>query len=135
MGDLKDDRSNVYVLIDEAHRTQYGDYHSELKAVLPESSRFAFTGTPIPKTIREFGRIAKDEYEKYLDRYSIRDSIDDGATKEIIYTFGPIDLQLDKDNLKIGWEEIAEELSKEEKRIVEKRVRPWRVILKKPERI
>jgi type I restriction enzyme R subunit len=135
LGDLKDERENVFVLIDEAHRTQYGDFHSELKAVLPEASRFAFTGTPIPKTIREFGKISTNEFEKYLDRYSIKDSIDDGATVEIIYTFGPTDLQLDKENLKKGWDELSKELSKEEKQAVQKRVQPWKTIIKKPERI
>jgi type I restriction enzyme R subunit len=130
-----DKRPNVYVLIDEAHRTQYGDYHSELKAVLPGSSRFAFTGTPIPKTIREFGRIKANEFEKFLDRYSIKDAIDDGATVEIIYTFGPTDLQLDKESLKKGWDELTAELSNEEKQVVQRKIQPWKTIIKKPERI
>lgn len=130
-----DPRENVYILIDEAHRTQYGDFHSELKAALPQAGRYAFTGTPIPKTIKEFGKISSTEVEKYLDRYSIQDSIDDGATKEIIYTYGPTDLQVDKDTLKKGWDELTESLEEEEKQEVQKRVRPWKTIIKKPERI
>lgn len=73
--------------------------------------------------------------EHYLDRYSIKDAIDDGATKEIRYTFGPVEYQLDKEKLKQGWTEISNELSEEEKEAVQRRVRPWRTFLKNPERI
>lgn len=138
LGDRKDLRDNIIVLIDEAHRTQYGDYQMELRAVLPNAKRFAFTGTPIPKTHQEFGNIAAEprgKYEYYLDRYSIQDAIDDGATKPIRYTFGPIEWFLDKEKLKAGYEEITAELTEDQKRLVEKRVQPWKTFLKHPERI
>ena len=137
LGDRKDLRDNVIVLIDEAHRTQYGDYQMELRAVLPNAKRFAFTGTPIPKTHQEFGIVDHDKgkHEYYLDRYSIQDAIDDGATKSIRYTFGPIEWFLDKEKLKAGYEEITAELTEDEKRLVEKRVQPWKTFLKHPERI
>lgn len=136
LGDRKDLRDNVIVLIDEAHRTQYGDYQSELQAVLPNAKRFAFTGTPIPKTHKEFGIIDKTTIvEAYLDRYSIQDAIDDGATKPIRYTFGPIEWFLDKEKLKAGYAEITAELNEEEKRLVERRVQPWKTFLKHPDRI
>lgn len=67
LGEIADSRDNVIVLIDEAHRTEYGDYQMELRAVLPNAKRFAFTGTPIPKTHREFGIRNEDgKIEYYL---------------------------------------------------------------------
>lgn len=54
LGNIEDLRENVILLIDEAHRTQFGDFQIELKSVLPNAKRFAFTGTPIPKVHREF---------------------------------------------------------------------------------
>lgn len=136
LGDIEDKRDNIIILIDEAHRSQYGDFQIELQSVLPNARRFAFTGTPIPKTHQEFG-IKKDNggHEYYLDRYSIQDSIDDGATVPIRYTFGPMEWFLDKEKLKIGYEEITADLNDEERRIVEKRVQPWKVFLKHPQRI
>ena len=109
----------------------------ELQAVLTNAKRFAFTGTPIPKTHQEFGIVdhEKGKHEYYLDRYSIQDAIDDGATKPIRYTFGPIEWFLDKEKLKQGYEEITAELTEDEKRLVEKRVQPWKVFLKHPDRI
>ena len=136
LGNIVDDRGNVIVLIDEAHRTEYGDYQMELQAVLPNAKRFAFTGTPIPKTHREFG--IKDEnykIEYYLDKYSVIDAINDGATKPIKYTLGPSQWFLDKDKLKIGYEEITAGLEEDEKRQVEQKVQPWKSLMKKQERI
>lgn len=136
LGDRQDLRNNVIILIDEAHRTQYGEFQMELQAVLPNAKRFAFTGTPIPKTHQEFGIVKeKGDHEYYLDRYSIQDAIDDGATVPIRYTFGPQEWFLDKDNLKQGYEEITAELTEDQKRLVEKRVQPWKVFLKHPDRI
>lgn len=136
IGDLQpDDRENVYILIDEAHRTEYGYFHSFLKAAFPNAKRFAFTGTPIPKTQVEFGAEKEGKIEPYLDRYSIDDSIKDGATKPVRYTFGQSDLELDREKLKEGYEEITGELDEEQKRLVEKRIRPWKEFLKGPTRI
>ena len=137
LGNRKDLRDNVIVLIDEAHRTQYGTFQMELQKVLPNAKRFAFTGTPILKTHQEFGIVdhKKGKHEYYLDRYSIQDAIDDGATKPIRYTFGPIKWFLDKEKLKQGYKEITAELTEDEKRIVEKQVQPWKVFLKHPDRV
>ncbi|MBQ8968277.1 MAG: HsdR family type I site-specific deoxyribonuclease [Bacteroidaceae bacterium] len=136
LGDIKDERDNVIVLIDEAHRTEYGDYQMELRAVLPNAKRFAFTGTPVPKTHREFGIKDSDgKMEFYLDKYSVIDAIEDGATKPIKYTFGPTQWFLDRENLKKGYEEITADLEEDERRQVEQKVQPWKTLMKKPERI
>ena len=136
LGSIIDERDNVIVLIDEAHRTEYGDYQMELRAVLPNAQRFAFTGTPIPKTHREFGIKGEDgKIEYYLDKYSVIDAINDGATRPIKYTLGPSQWFLDKENLKKGYEELTAELEEEQKRQVEKTVQPWKTLMKKQERI
>lgn len=136
LGEISDDRDNVIVLIDEAHRTEYGGYQMELRAVLPNAKRFAFTGTPIPKTHREFGVKNEDgKIEFYLDKYSVLDAINDGAIRPIKYTFGPTQWFLDKENLKKGYEDITADLEEDQKRQVEQKVQPWKTIMKKHERI
>jgi type I restriction enzyme, R subunit len=136
LGDRKDNRDNIILLIDEAHRSQYGEYQIELQNVFENARRFAFTGTPIPKTHKEFGiREGTKLVEAYLDRYSIDDAIKDGATKKIRYTFGPTKWHLDKEKLKQGWKEITDELSEDEKRLVERRTQPWKQFLKHPDRV
>lgn len=127
LGDEVDDRDNIIVLIDEAHRTQYGDFHSELMRVLPNARRFAFTGTPILKTTQTF--------RDYLDRYKIKEAIEDGATKPVHYTFGPQKWHLDKDKIKEGWDNITAELTEDQTNIVARQVQAWKVFLKHPDRI
>lgn len=78
---------NILLLIDEAHRTQYGILAAMRKTVFPNAMAFGFTGTPVFKyernTFIEFGYPERGEY--YLDVYFIRDSIRDGFTLPLIY--------------------------------------------------
>jgi len=68
---------NILVIIDEAHRTQYNLLGANLRRALPNSVKIAFTGTPIEKTELTF----KD----YIDKYGIKQSVQDGVTVEIVY--------------------------------------------------
>lgn len=73
------------VMVDEAHRTQEKDLGAYLRAILPQSVRFGFTGTPVKKgdmdTYTNFGVRG----EKYLDKYGIQDAVADGATVPVYY--------------------------------------------------
>lgn len=68
---------NILIMIDEAHRTQYKFLGANLRKALPNAVRIAYTGTPIEKTEMTFG--------EYIDRYSIKQAVDDGVTVEIVY--------------------------------------------------
>lgn len=68
---------NILILTDEAHRSQYSKLGANLDRALPNASRIAFTGTPIDKTVHTFG--------DYIDKYTMRQSIKDGVTLEIVY--------------------------------------------------
>ncbi|WP_167911441.1 type I restriction endonuclease subunit R [Thermococcus sp. 21S7] len=81
-------KREVLFLIDEAHRTQYGQLAAAMRAIFPEAIFFGFTGTPIffnrnRNTFETFAYPKEGEY--FLDVYFIRDSIRDGFTLEIIY--------------------------------------------------
>ena len=74
---LLNESSNILIMIDEAHRTQYKLLGANLKKALPNAIRIAFTGTPIEKTEQTFG--------DYIDKYSIKQAVEDGVTVEIVY--------------------------------------------------
>ena len=81
-------RSNIYVLIDEAHRTTGGDLGNFLMAGLPNASYIGFTGTPVDKTAYgkgTFKTFGCEDDKGYLDKYSIADSIEDGTTLPLFY--------------------------------------------------
>ncbi|MBI5192602.1 MAG: type I restriction endonuclease subunit R [Nitrospirae bacterium] len=67
----------ILILTDEAHRSQYSKLGANLDSALPNATRIAFTGTPIDRTEETFG--------DYIDKYTMRQAIKDGATLEIVY--------------------------------------------------
>ena len=85
-------RSNVYVFIDEAHRSVAKDLGTYLMAALPNATIIGFTGTPVDKTAYGKGTFkifgAEDE-PGYLDKYSIAESIEDETTLPIRYKPAP----------------------------------------------
>ncbi|MEJ5299357.1 MAG: HsdR family type I site-specific deoxyribonuclease [Thermodesulforhabdaceae bacterium] len=96
-------RTNVFVLVDEAHRSTGADLGNYLMGALPKATYIGFTGTPIDRTaygkgtFKVFG--VDDPPHGYLDRYSIRDSIQDGTTVPLHYALAPNELKVDRDVL------------------------------------
>ncbi|MDZ7371260.1 MAG: type I restriction endonuclease subunit R, partial [candidate division KSB1 bacterium] len=98
-------RSNVFVLVDEAHRTTGGDLGNYLMGALPNAVYIGFTGTPIDRTahgkgtFKTFGGDEGGEHagRPYLDKYSIRESIQDGTTVPLHYQLAPNDLIADRE--------------------------------------
>ncbi len=81
---------NWILMVDEAHRTQEKDLGAYVRALLPDATRFGFTGTPVKKgdkdTFQNFGAPrAGSKGEAYLDKYGIDDAVADGATVPIFY--------------------------------------------------
>lgn len=95
-------RDNIFVLIDEAHRTTSSDLGNYLVAALPNATYFGFTGTPIDKitygkgTFKVFG---KDDEKGYLDKYTIAESIEDGTTIPLHYALAPSEIRVPQDML------------------------------------
>ena len=78
---LNEDDS-ILVLVDEAHRSNTSDLHANLLKALPNCARIGFTGTPI---IMGAKKRTHEIFGAYIDRYTIRQSEDDGATVPILY--------------------------------------------------
>ncbi|MEM5778050.1 MAG: HsdR family type I site-specific deoxyribonuclease [Candidatus Aenigmatarchaeota archaeon] len=67
----------ILIMVDEAHRSQYKKLAANLDKALPQATYIAYTGTPTDRTEKKF----KD----YIDKYTMRQSIEDGVTLEIVY--------------------------------------------------
>lgn len=104
-------RENVFLLVDEAHRTTSGDLGNYLVAAIPNATMLGFTGTPIDKiaygkgTFKVFG---KDDDKGYLDKYSISESIEDGTTLPLNYTLAPNDIRVPREQLEKEFLDLAE---------------------------
>ncbi len=76
------DADNVVVMVDEAHRTQYGRLAAKMRQALPQATFVGFTGTPIDK---DFRRSTLGVFGGLIDSYTIPQSVADGATVPIYY--------------------------------------------------
>ena len=104
-------RSNLYVLIDEAHRTTGGDLGNFLMAGLPNATYIGFTGTPVDKTAYgkgTFKTFGYDDDKGYLDKYSIAESIEDGTTLPLYYQLAPNEMRVPYETLDAEFLSLAE---------------------------
>lgn len=130
--DQLSDRKNIVVIADEAHRTQYGfeaklvdEKDKETKEVigkriaygfakymrdaLPNATYIGFTGTPIEGTDVNTPQV----FGNYIDRYDIKDAVDDGATVKIFYESRLAKVNLDEEGRRLI-EEFDKDLEQDE---------------------
>ncbi len=104
-------RDNVYVFIDEAHRSVAKDLGTYLMAALPNATIIGFTGTPIDKTAQGEGTFkifGADDELGYLDKYTIAESIEDETTLPIRHTMAPSEMTVPAERLDKEFFALAE---------------------------
>ncbi len=135
------ERQNVILFIDEAHRSQEGDLATYMRAALPNALRFGFTGTPVNSnkigkgTFYTFGQADPDGY---LDKYGLDESIQDRTTVPLYYTLAPVELRVDRVTLEEEFFKLVEEndvASIEELNRLLDKADTLKAVLKAPERV
>ena len=118
------ERDNIIVMVDEAHRTQEGNLGEKMRLALPNAFFFGLTGTPINRidknTFKTFG--AEEDTSGYMSKYSFSDSIRDGATLPLHFEAVPVELHVDKEKLNAEFDALTEGLSDADKAQLSKRV-------------
>jgi type I restriction enzyme R subunit len=112
------ERSNIIVVADEAHRSQYNfisGFAKHIRDALPNASFIGFTGTPIEAADRSTPAV----FGKYIDVYDIQQAVEDHATVPILYESRLIELDIDKEareQIDKEFEELTEgeEITKKE---------------------
>ena len=116
-GEVIDDRDNIILLMDEAHRTQEGDLGKKMRTALPNAFFFGLTGTPINRndhnTFACFGSV-EDEYG-YISKYTFQNSVADGATLELNFKTVPVEMHLDEAKLQEEFDSLTDQISEEDK--------------------
>ncbi|MCI4463894.1 MAG: type I restriction endonuclease subunit R, partial [Caldisericum sp.] len=116
---------NILVIIDEAHRSQYKELGANLRTALPNATMLAFTGTPIDKTEVFFG--------DYIDKYTIRESVDDKVTVPIYYEGRVHRANItDKESMNRAFEDVFAAFSNDEKALLMGKY-TWRAYLEAEE--
>jgi type I restriction enzyme, R subunit len=134
-----DDRSNIIVLVDEAHRTQEGGLGRKMREAMPNAFLFGLTGTPINtrdrNTFWAFGE--ESDAGGYLSRYSFHDSIRDGATLKLHFEPRLTEIRIDQEGLDAAFEELAgrDDVSDADKAALSKRAASLEHLIKAPDRV
>ena len=101
------DTPNIFVLIDEGHRSQYGSFNVKMRRVFPTACFIAFTGTPLMKdeknTAYKFGGL--------IDVYSINDAVADKAVVPLLYEGRHNQINVNERPLDNFFEQVAEPLN------------------------
>jgi len=107
---VKIENKDVFVLVDESHRTNYGSLAAKMRLVFPNGCYIGFTGTPLmknEKTAMRFGG-------KYIHKYTIKDGVDDKAIVPLIYEGRFVEQNVDENNIDLWFEQITRRLSKKQ---------------------
>ena len=104
---LKNDSRNIFVLVDESHRSNYGGLAAKMRVVFPNACYLGFTGTPLMKseknTMKRFGAL--------IHKYTIKDGVDDKAIVPLIYEGKFVDQTVDEENIDLWFEQVTKNLS------------------------
>ncbi len=125
---------DILVLVDEAHRTQSGVFGDNLVISLPNSTRVAFTGTPLIAK-----KVKKRTYERfgsYIDKYKMKESIADGSTLRIKYEGKTVRSRIkSKKKMDTEFEDMFEDKTKEELIAIKKKYGTKANVLESEKRI
>lgn len=81
-------KGDLYVFVDECHRSQSGDLHSAMKAILPNAMFIGFTGTPL---LKEDKQTSLEVFGPYIHSYKFNEAVADGVVLDLRYEARDID--------------------------------------------
>nr|WTA70834.1 HsdR family type I site-specific deoxyribonuclease [Micromonospora sp. NBC_00855] len=130
-------RQNIVCLVDEAHRTQEGDFGQRMRSALPNAFLFGLTGTPINErernTFRTFG--ADADPGRYLSRYTQADSIRDRATLPLHFEPRPTEFHIDHAAIEAEFDRLTDGLSEEDRESLSRRAGRMGRLVKASDRV
>ncbi len=108
---LKNDSRDIFVLIDESHRSNYGSLATKMRTVFPNACYIGFTGTPLMKN--EKNTMAK--FGKLIHKYTIKDGVEDKAIVPLIYEGKFVDQNVDEGNIDLWFDQVTKRLNDAQK--------------------
>lgn len=123
---------NIFILIDESHRSQYGELHIKMKQVFPNACYLGFTGTPLMKkdksTMIKFG-------SRMIHKYTIKDGVDDKAIVPLLYEGRLVEQTVNRNAIDKRIEMITRNLNEKQKEELKSKWSKFEVIASSEQRI
>lgn len=108
---------NIFVLIDEGHRTQHGTFNINMQKAMPNACYMAFTGTPLfqkdKNTMHKFGGM--------IDQYTVKQAVEDGAVLPLVYEGRYSDQSVDEEIIDNYFNYVSEDLTEYERADLKKK--------------
>lgn len=114
---FKDESQNIFVLVDESHRSQYGSAHANMKRIVPNASYIGFTGTPLMKSEKNTSK----KFGGFIHKYTIDQAVKDGAVLPLLYEGRSAKLSVNKMQIDKEFERLSENLSQEAQKDLKKK--------------
>ena len=115
---VRDENRNIFVLVDESHRGQYGATHTKMRKVFPNACYIGFTGTPLLKkdksTAAKFGGFIEP-------MYTIDQAVEDKMVVRLLYEGRHVVQEVDQKQIDAWFERVSEGLTKEQKTDLKKK--------------
>lgn len=133
---VKDDSQNIFVLVDEGHRSQFGENHALMKNTFKNAAFIAFTGTPIRKMVKsEVDQATEVQFGDFIHKYTMENALDDGAVCPIVYEGRMGELTGDREKLDRWFDRVTKDLNDDQKVALKKRFSMEQEVLKAEDRI
>ncbi|ARN70624.1 type I restriction endonuclease subunit R [Nonlabens tegetincola] len=114
---FKEESQNIFVLVDESHRSQYGSAHANMKRIVPNASYIGFTGTPLMKSQKSTSK----KFGGFIHKYTIDQAVKDGAVLPLLYEGRSAKLSINKKQIDKGFERLAAPLNEEARKDLKKK--------------
>ena len=115
--EVKNPSRDIFVLVDESHRSNYGLMATRMRSVFPNACYIGFTGTPLMKseknTMARFGRL--------IHKYTIRDGVEDGAIVPLIYEGRFVEQKVDEENINLWFKQTTRRLTEAQREDLRKK--------------
>lgn len=108
---ISDESSNIFVLVDESHRSQYGVSHAKMQNVFPNACYIGFTGTPLLKK----EKATATKFGGFIHKYTMNQAVADGAVTPLLYEGRMSELHGDQVQIDKWFERITKDLTVEQK--------------------
>lgn len=115
--DFRDEDKNIFVLVDESHRGQYGSAHARMKKMLPNASYIGFTGTPLLKSEKSTAR----KFGGFIHKYTIDQAVEDEAVLPLLYEGRSAKLSLNKQQIDKGFDRLSAPLNEDAQKDLKKK--------------
>ena len=110
---VKVESRDIFVLVDESHRSNYGTLAAKMRIVFPNACYIGFTGTPLMK--REKSTVGRFGGSDYIHKYTIKDAVDDKAIVPLIYEGRFVDQTVDESNIDMWFNKTTQRLNDNER--------------------